>query len=60
MNYIDVLIPLLGGIYLLTSSDKLIKVTDSSFEQKKRLIKKAGIGLIAISVIYFIVKMFGQ
>ena len=60
MNFFDVLIPLFGGIYLLTSGDKLIKTTDSSFEQKKGLIKKAGIALIAVSVIYLVVKMFCQ
>jgi len=35
MSYIDVLIPLLGGIFLLTSGDKLVKQNDSNFEQKR-------------------------
>jgi len=60
MSYIEVLIPLLSGIYLLSSGDKLIKSNDSSSEQKKGLLKKAGFALIGVSIIYVAIKLSGQ
>ena len=60
MSYIDVLIPLLGGLFLLTSGDKLVKQNDSNFEQKKGLFKKAGYVLIGVSAIYITVKFLGK
>lgn len=60
MSYIDVLFPLLGGIYLVTSGDKLIKQNDSSSDKKKSMLKKAGYGLIGVSIIYLVIKFFGN
>lgn len=58
MKYIDVLIPLLGGIYILLFPDNLIKTKDNTYDQKKSLLKKAGIGLVAVSFLYLITKLF--
>ncbi|RYM30852.1 hypothetical protein ERX46_17370 [Brumimicrobium glaciale] len=60
MNFIDVLIPLLGGIYLLTFGDSLIKKNGSSLKRNKGLIKFAGITLVGVSVIYLIIQFFGE
>ena len=58
MKYIDALIPLFGGIYILMFPDNLIRTKDNTYDQKKSLLKKAGIGLVAISFLYFITKLF--
>jgi hypothetical protein len=58
MNFIDVLIPLFGGIYLLVSGEKLLNQMDPSFEKKKRLLKRSAYGLIIVSIGYFIIRVF--
>ena len=60
MNYVDVLIPLLAGIYIFLFPDNLIKTRDATYEKKKSILKKAGIGLIAVGVLNVIVKVFGS
>lgn len=56
MSFIDVLIPLLGGFYLLMLGEKLVK-PGASLERNKKLIKTMGIVLIAVSIILLIVKL---
>jgi hypothetical protein len=58
MTFIDVLIPLFGGIYLLVSGENLLKPMDPSFEKKKRLLKRSAYGLIIVSLGYFIINVF--
>lgn len=59
MSFIDVLIPLLAGIYLLIFGDKIATASTQSFIQKKGFLKKLGIVLIGVSLIYLAVKLFG-
>jgi hypothetical protein len=58
MSYIDVLVPFLGGIFLLLFGEKLITTRDASFEKKKGLLKKLGVGLVLVSLIYLVVNFF--
>lgn len=58
MTFIDVLIPLFGGIYLLVSGENLLKPMDPFFEKKKRLLKRSAYGLMIVSLGYFIIKLF--
>lgn len=60
MGYIDIAIPLIAGLIFITIPDKLIKTIDASYEKKKALLKKCGYVLIAVSVGYFIIKMFRE
>jgi hypothetical protein len=57
MNFIDVLIPLFGGIYLLVSGESLLKQMDPDYEKKKRLLKRSAYGLIVVSMGYLIIKL---
>ena len=58
LDYIDVIIPLVGGIFLLTGGDYLVNDTDVSSPRKKRIIRICSIGLIIATIIYLIVKIF--
>lgn len=58
MHFIDALIPLFGGIYLLVSEGRLLKPMDPSYQRKKRLLKRSAYGLILISIGYFIISLF--
>jgi hypothetical protein len=58
MNFIDVLIPLFGGIFLLVSGESRLKPMDPDFARKKRLLKRSAYGLIAVSIGYLIIKLF--
>jgi len=60
MGYINIAIPLIAGLVFIAIPDKLIKTRDATYEKKKSLLTKCGYGLIAVSVLYFIVKIFGQ
>lgn len=60
MGYIDIAIPLIAGLVILAIPDKFIKTEDANYEKKKSLLIKCGYGLIAVSVLYFIAKTFGQ
>ena len=60
MGYIDVAIPLIAGLLVITIPDKLIQTRDATYEKKKSLITKSGYVLIAVSLLYFVVKIFGQ
>ena len=60
MSYIDVAIPLIAGLVFIAIPNKLIKTRDATYQKKKSLITKCGYILIAVSVLYFIGKIFGQ
>ncbi len=60
MGYFDIAIPLIAGLVLIAIPDKLIKTGDATYEKKKSLIRKSGYVLIAVSILYFIVRIFGQ
>jgi len=58
MNFIDVLIQLFGGIYLLVFGESRLKPMDADFVRKKRLLKISAYGLIFISMGYLIIRLF--
>lgn len=58
MHFIDALIPLFGGIYLLVSEGRILKPMDPTYQRKKRLLKRSAYGLILISIGYFIISLF--
>jgi hypothetical protein len=60
MGYIDIAIPLIAGLVFIAIPDKLIKTKDVTYEKKKSLLIKCGFGLITVSVLYYIIKIFGQ
>jgi hypothetical protein len=58
MQYIDSLIPLFGGLYILAFGDKLVKPMDPDQQKKKRLLKRSAYALIFVSIGYLAVKLF--
>lgn len=58
MNYIDVLIPFIGGLVCLLAPASLIKATDPRFDKKKKLVKICGFILLGVALLYFIAKQF--
>lgn len=60
MGYFDIAIPLIAGLVFVAIPDKLIKTRDATYRKKKSLITKCGYILIAVSVLYFIVKISGH
>lgn len=50
MIYIDAIIPLLGGMYVLVSIDRIVKPTDPTPQSKKRLLKICAYGMILFSI----------
>lgn len=58
LDYIDAIIPLVGGIFLVTGGDYLVNDADVSSARKKRIIRISSIVLIILAVIYLIVKIF--
>jgi hypothetical protein len=57
MGYIDILIPLIIGIFAINFPDLLLTSKDATYEKKKSLLKNAGYGLIAVALLYAIVKV---
>ena len=60
MGYIDIAISLIAGLVFIAIPDKLIKTKDVTYDKKKSLLIKCGFGLITVSVLYYIIKIFGQ
>ena len=60
MNYIDVLIPLISGIVVLIFPSALIpkNVTEEQRTQRKSTLVKVGWGLIGVSILYLIIKIY--
>ena len=57
MNYIDVLIPGVIGLLLVTSPRLFTKAEGEKFEKAKKTLKTIGFVLIGVAVLYSIVKM---
>jgi hypothetical protein len=57
MQYIDSLIPLFGGLYILAYGDKLVKPMDPDQQKKKRMLKKSAYVLIFVSIGYLTIKL---
>ncbi len=57
-SYIDVIIPLVGGLAAFFYPEILIKNRDATYERRSRILKMVGIVLVAISIAYFIIKKF--
>jgi hypothetical protein len=58
MSYIDLVIPLIGGIVFAFFPEFLLKTKDDTFEKKKSLIKKCGYALLGVSVLFLILILF--
>ena len=58
MSYIDLIIPLIGGIIFTFYPEKLLKIKDNTFEKKKSLLKKCGYLLLGVSVLYLFIILF--
>lgn len=56
-GYSDILIPLLGGILFFFFPDILIKNKDAGSDRRSKTLKICGIVLIAVSIVYFILKI---
>jgi len=57
MSYIDVLIPGVIGLLLVTSPRLFTKAEGAKFEKAKKTLKTIGFVLIGVAVIYSITKM---
>jgi len=59
-GYSDVLIPLVSGLLFFFFPDIVLKRKDASHERRNRTLKTVGIVLIAVSIVYFIIKLLGS
>jgi hypothetical protein len=57
MGYIDILIPLIAGIFFIASPQSIIKPDDPLFEKKKSIYQKGGYTLVGVAVLYGIIKI---
>ncbi|MFH0791333.1 MAG: hypothetical protein V2A64_06860 [Candidatus Omnitrophota bacterium] len=57
---IDILIPLIMGILLLVKPDIFMRkdMDEGKKEERKKLFQKIGWGLIGVSILYFVSKIF--
>lgn len=60
MSYIDVLIPGIIGLLLLTSPRLFTKAEGERFEKVKGKLRTIGFVLIGVAVLYLIVKVAGR
>ena len=60
MSYIDVLIPGIIGLLLLTSPRLFTKAEGEKFEKTKGTLRKIGFVLIGVAILYLIVKLAGK
>jgi hypothetical protein len=58
MGYVDIFIPLIIGIFVITMTDKLIKNDDIQAEKKKRLLKICGYLSIIVAALFYVVKVY--
>lgn len=58
MKNVDFIIPLFGGAAMWFFPEKMVKQTDVSFNKKVSLIKKCGMVLILVSILYYIIGIF--
>jgi uncharacterized protein YjeT (DUF2065 family) len=57
MSYIDVLIPGIIGLLLLTSPRLFTKAQGAVFEKTKRRLKAIGFALIGVALLYLVLKL---
>jgi uncharacterized protein YjeT (DUF2065 family) len=60
MGYIDVLIPGIIGVLLVTSPRLFTKAEGEKYEQARAKLRTIGFGLIGVAVLYLIVKVAGK
>ena len=60
MSYIDVLIPGIAGVLLLTSPKLFTKAQGEKFEQVKAKLRTIGFVLIGVAILYFMLKVLGR
>ena len=58
MGYIDVFIPLAFGVMAISIPQILIKENDAKLERKIVIIRRIGYGLIAVAILYGMIKYF--
>ena len=56
-GYSDILIPFVVGILFFFFPDIVIKNKDAGFERRRRTLKIVGISLMAVAIVYFIIKL---
>jgi uncharacterized protein YjeT (DUF2065 family) len=57
MSYIDVLIPGIIGLLLVTSPRLFTKAQGETFEKTKNKLKTIGFVLIGVAILYFILRL---
>lgn len=60
MSFIDVAIPLFAGILLITSPRLFTKAQGEAFKKTKNKLRKIGIVLVCVAVLYLLIKIFGN
>jgi uncharacterized protein YjeT (DUF2065 family) len=60
MSYIDVLIPGIIGVLLLSSPRLFTKAEGEKFEQAKTKLRTIGFVLIGVAILYLLVKVLGK
>jgi uncharacterized membrane protein len=58
MNYIDVLIPFAFGVMAISIPQMLIREDHPKLERKIVIVRRWGYGLIALTIIYGIIRYF--
>ena len=59
MSYIDVLIPGMIGVLLVTAPRLFTKAEGTKYEQAKGKLRTIGFVLIGVAILYLIVKVLG-
>jgi len=60
MSYIDVFIPGMIGLLLLTSPRLFTKAEGEKFEQTKAKLRTIGLVLIGVAILYLVMKALGK
>lgn len=59
MGFIDILIPLVIGVLLITSPQLFVKATSRQFQKTSKMLRTLGYVLIAVAVLYALIKFLG-
>lgn len=59
MAFIDILIPLVIGILLITSPQLFVKASSKQFHKTSKILKTVGYVLIAVAALYALIKLLG-
>ena len=60
MSYIDVLIPGIIGVLLVTSPRLFTRAEGENYEQARAKLRTIGLILIGVAILYLIVKVLGK